>query len=56
MVGDEWEKDVIPATSIGIPSFWVNLSAAEPPYRTEFLIGHGQLSDLLILLRKIKLK
>jgi FMN phosphatase YigB (HAD superfamily) len=52
MVGDGWEADIIPATSIGIRSFWVNEFEAEPPNRLELLIGHGHLSDLLVLLKE----
>lgn len=45
MVGDNWEKDVVPASSLGIHVYWV-AEEAEPPTSRVPLVGHGTLAKL----------
>jgi len=51
MVGDDWEHDIIPATSIGIPSYWIAEPDDQPPEQRILCVGQGTLSDLLVWLR-----
>jgi len=51
MVGDDWEHDIIPATSIGIPSYWIVEPDDQPPEQRILCVGQGTLSDLLVWLR-----
>ena len=44
--GDDWEMDVEPAASIGIPVYWVADPAAEPPSTLRALVGQGTLPRL----------
>lgn len=45
MVGDNWEKDIVPASSIGIRVYWVT-DDAKPPTSQVSLEGHGTLEEL----------
>ena len=38
MIGDMWEDDIVPATSIGIYGYWFTESDVKPPQDIEFLI------------------
>ncbi len=51
MVGDDWEHDIIPATSVGIPSYWIAEPDDQPPEQRILHVGQGTLSDLLVWLR-----
>jgi FMN phosphatase YigB (HAD superfamily) len=51
MVGDDWEQDIIPATSVGIPSYWIAEPDDQPPKQRILHVGQGTLSDLLVWLR-----
>jgi FMN phosphatase YigB (HAD superfamily) len=51
MVGDDWEHDIIPATSVGIPSYWIAEPDDQPPEQRILHVGQGTLSDLLAWLR-----
>ena len=51
MVGDDWEHDIIPATSVGIPSYWITEPDDQPPEQRLLCVGQGALSDLLAWLR-----
>jgi FMN phosphatase YigB (HAD superfamily) len=48
MVGDNWEHDVVPARSVGIPVFWIADRREEKPDPRIKLDGQGTLGDLLI--------
>jgi FMN phosphatase YigB (HAD superfamily) len=45
MVGDSWEMDVLPASSVGLHVYWVT-EESEPPLPDLSLAGHGTLADL----------
>lgn len=52
MVGDDWDRDIAPAASIGIRVFWIRNQKNEtpdniPPY---LWLGQGSLADLIRLL------
>ena len=47
MVGDDWEHDVVPADSVGIPCFWITNGEYEIPDSEVAVKGNGSLSDLL---------
>lgn len=59
MVGDSWELDVAPASSVGLRVFWIS-DGDEPPLPcgsplvspAELLIGHGTLAELLALVKE----
>jgi FMN phosphatase YigB (HAD superfamily) len=53
MIGDMWEDDIVPATSIGIYGYWFTESDVKPPQDIEFLIGYGDLGDFLEYLRSL---
>jgi FMN phosphatase YigB (HAD superfamily) len=46
MIGDNWEGEIVPATKIGIPSWWIEKQGKEPPRGLALLMGIGQLQDL----------
>jgi len=53
MVGDDWERDIVPASSVGIPVYWIAApSDAPPPFpphrgdKMGVLVGQGTLADL----------
>ena len=53
MVGDDWERDIVPAGSVGIPGYWVaepdQTPPPLPPHRGDkrgVLIGQGTLGEL----------
>ncbi len=46
MIGDSWEMDILPAASVGIPSYWVTSADNAPPDGDVQLIGYGDLTDL----------
>ena len=48
MVGDDWEQDIFPATSIGIPSYWIAERTERPPQENPLLVGRGTLTDLVV--------
>jgi FMN phosphatase YigB (HAD superfamily) len=45
MVGDSWEMDVLPASSVGLHVYWVT-DGGEVPSRDPSLAGHGTLAAL----------
>jgi len=45
-VGDDWDSEIIPTSSLGIPSYWVVDLGTELPERLELLSGYGQLPQL----------
>ncbi|MGD2105208.1 MAG: HAD hydrolase-like protein, partial [Anaerolineae bacterium] len=45
MVGDSWDMDVVPASSVGIPAYWIT-EEARPPSPDVPLAGWGTLSQL----------
>jgi FMN phosphatase YigB (HAD superfamily) len=51
MVGDDWAQDMVPASSIGIPVFWIAAADAPLPDANVPLFGRGPLSDLWRLSR-----
>lgn len=55
MVGDDWERDIVPATRIGISAFWITESDLIFPLRESLapgsLYGQGSLEDLWKRLR-----
>ncbi len=53
MVGDDWERDIAPAASVGIPVYWIaepdDAPPSLPPHRGDkrgVLVGQGTLADL----------
>ena len=48
VVGDSWEHDVVPASAVGIPVFWMADRSEERPDPSIHLVGQGNLSDLLL--------
>jgi FMN phosphatase YigB (HAD superfamily) len=53
MAGDDWSWDVLQATSVGIPAFWVTKPGGRPPAGDPpLLLGHGTLADLVSWLEK----
>lgn len=57
MVGDDWERDIAPAASVGIPVYWIaEPGEAPPPYRGDkrgVLVGQGTLADLWGWVREV---
>ncbi len=49
MVGDDWERDMLPAAAVGIPIYWITQSEspAPPIPASRVLIGQGTLGSLL---------
>jgi FMN phosphatase YigB (HAD superfamily) len=45
MVGDSWEMDIAPASSVGIRVYWVT-EETDPPSANPSLAGHGTLAEL----------
>jgi HAD superfamily hydrolase (TIGR01549 family) len=45
-VGDSWEDEIIPATKLGILSYWVVDPTTEIPEDLDLLAGYGQLAQL----------
>jgi FMN phosphatase YigB (HAD superfamily) len=48
MVGDSWEMDIVPASTIGLPVYWTT-EGDEVPSSIASLVGRGTLSDLWAL-------
>ena len=46
MVGDDWQRDIVPATRIGIPTYWIAGPGEAPPTDDARPIGQGMLADL----------
>lgn len=51
MVGDDWEHDIAPADSVGIPCFWISEGTTEQLNPAVRLEGQGSLNDLLVWLQ-----
>lgn len=46
MVGDDWQRDIAPAASVGIPVYWIANPDDAPPAHDIPLSGRGTLTDL----------
>jgi FMN phosphatase YigB (HAD superfamily) len=46
MVGDDWQRDIVPANGIGIPTYWIAGPGEAPPSDDATPIGQGTLADL----------
>jgi len=46
MVGDDWVRDIAPATSVGIPAYWAVDRSDTPPENNPLLSSQGTLADL----------
>ncbi len=46
MVGDDWERDIVPCASVGIPGYWIAKPGDVPPSDEVPLVGQGTLGDL----------
>ena len=46
MVGDDWKRDITPATSVSIPAYWIDGRSDPPPEDNPLLCGQGTLADL----------
>lgn len=46
MVGDDWERDIVPAASLGISVFWASGRADYPGHHEVGLWGRGSLAEL----------
>lgn len=62
MVGDDWQRDMVPAAQMGIPVFWVTgpegvaspwAGPGDDPVPEELLTGRGSLEDVLSMLPSI---
>jgi putative hydrolase of the HAD superfamily len=53
MIGDMWDDDIVPATSIGIHGYWFTETKTDPPESIELLMGYGDLGDFLEYLRSL---
>jgi hypothetical protein len=57
MVGNDWERDIAPAASVGIPVYWIaEPGDAPPPYggdKRGVLVGQGTLADLWAWVRGV---
>ena len=53
MVGDDWERDIAPAASLGLETYWVVDPASERPDRELFDGGIGPLGELRSWLREL---
>jgi FMN phosphatase YigB (HAD superfamily) len=51
MVGNDWQRDVLPAHAVGIPVYWVTEPGQAPPTADVPLVGHGTLAALLEALK-----
>jgi FMN phosphatase YigB (HAD superfamily) len=51
MVGDDWEHDILPASVVGIPVYWIADKGEEQPDLSVHLEGQGSLSDVWVLLQ-----
>ena len=40
MVGNDWEADILPAHSLGIPTFWLSLDGETPP--ADLMLPYGR--------------
>lgn len=45
MVGDDWERDIRPASQVGLHTFWVSLPDADLPENGIAISGRGTLAD-----------
>ena len=45
MVGDSWEMDILPASSVGLPVYWIS-EEDELPLQDVPLVGRGSLGQL----------
>jgi FMN phosphatase YigB (HAD superfamily) len=52
MIGDDWERDIVPASSVGIRVFWIASAKAAQlsPIPSDLSLGQGSLKDLLKIL------
>ena len=46
MIGDNWEWDIAPAASMGIPTYWIAEPDQSPPASEVSPVGQGTLTDL----------
>jgi HAD superfamily hydrolase (TIGR01549 family) len=46
MIGDDWERDIRPASAIGMQTYWIASPQSEPPEPDVSLTGQGRLADL----------
>jgi len=52
MVGDDWENDIIPASKLGLATFWVADQEVRAPDQTDAVVdAQGSLADLLSLMK-----
>jgi FMN phosphatase YigB (HAD superfamily) len=51
MVGDDWNNDVVPATQLGIATYWIAPQQPVPP-KTDLIVGSGTLEDFYIWLQQ----
>ncbi len=49
MVGDDWQRDIVPAASLGLWTYWVQLPETELPAGPPAPTAYGSLDDLLDL-------
>lgn len=52
-VGDDWESEIVPATTLGIRSYWVVDPNTKIPEDLELLSGYGQLPNLCEWLKNL---
>jgi HAD superfamily hydrolase (TIGR01549 family) len=53
MIGDDVEKDILPASKLGLPTFWVNIDGNDLPNGFEIPVVSGDLGDVLPWLQEI---
>jgi FMN phosphatase YigB (HAD superfamily) len=54
MIGDRMDDDILPATSVGIPSFWFTENGNKSAEQIDLLVGMGDMEDLLAILNPIE--
>ena len=53
MVGDDWERDIAPAASVGISVYWIAEPGETPPAGDVALVGRGTLAHLWAWVRGV---
>ncbi|MFC2042610.1 HAD-IA family hydrolase [Chloroflexota bacterium] len=53
MIGDDLEKDILPALRLGLPAFWVNIEGNDLPNGFDIPDASGDLGDVIPWLQEI---
>lgn len=47
MIGNDWERDIVPAAQVGLNTYWITNGKQSPPIRDVNIAGWGTLADFL---------